>query len=194
MVVRYGILGILAESPCYGTQLRQELLRRTAGLLDVNSGQIYSTLDRLARDGLVHKLDTPEHGRVLYEPTEQGLAVFRHWLETVDEGAATIDTIRKVSLALSLPSVDGQAVAQRNLDACLQRSTAPMDGLPEPLTSMVWLGYHSVLNAETNWLRQVIQQASRTPTAFPVDQERPRRGRPPKRVSRQTVPDAGEAR
>lgn len=182
MVVRYGILGILGESPCYGTQLRTELLRRTAGLLDVNAGQIYSTLDRLARDGYVRQLGEPQHGRVLYEPTEAGTELFHHWLDTVDDSASTIDTIRKVSLAMSLPGVDGRAVAQRHLDSCLQRSTAPQEGLPEPITSMVWLGYHSVLNAETNWLRQVIQQAARTSTAFPVDQERPRRGRPPKRT------------
>ncbi|KAB1646247.1 MULTISPECIES: PadR family transcriptional regulator [unclassified Pseudoclavibacter] len=181
MVVRFGILGILAESPCYGTQLRSELLRRTAGLMDVNAGQIYSTLERLGRDKLVQQFGAPQNGRVLYEPTDAGREVFDRWLESVDDGASALDTIRKVSLALSLPSVDGKAVAERHLEACLQRSTAPLEGLPEPITSMVWLGYHSMLNAETNWLRQVIQQAARTPTAFPIDQERPRRGRPPKR-------------
>ncbi|MCI1206833.1 MAG: PadR family transcriptional regulator [Microbacteriaceae bacterium] len=181
MLVRYGILAILNETPCYGTQLRSELRRRSAGLMDVNAGQIYSTLERLARDGLVSQFGEPENGRLLYQITDSGREVFHVWLDTVEEDQDPIETIQKVSMALSLPSVDGLQVARRYLNAYLERDDLEAsEQEPQPLSTIVRLGYHSIINTELNWLRQVLQQAQRTPTAFPVDEERPRRGRPPK--------------
>jgi DNA-binding PadR family transcriptional regulator len=181
MLVRHGILAILNETPCYGTQLRSELRRRSAGLMDVNAGQIYSTLERLARDGLVAQFGEPENGRLLYQITDAGREVFHVWLDSVEDSEEPIETIKKVSLALSLPSVDGRQVARRHLEAYLETDRLDDDEQdPQPLSTIVRLGYQSIINTELNWLRQVIQQSQRVQTAFPVDEERPRRGRPPK--------------
>ena len=53
MSVRHSLLAILAQGPCYGYQLRQEFNRRTGDAWPLNVGQVYTTLDRLERDGLV---------------------------------------------------------------------------------------------------------------------------------------------
>ncbi|MGY3263154.1 PadR family transcriptional regulator [Frigoribacterium sp. 2355] len=55
MTVRLGLLAILDQGPGYGYQLRSEFDRRTGSTWPLNVGQVYSTLDRLDRDGLVER-------------------------------------------------------------------------------------------------------------------------------------------
>ena len=66
MSVRQSLLAILDQGPCYGYQLRAEFDRRTGSTWPLNVGQIYNTLDRLERDGLVAKGDTDAQGHVYY--------------------------------------------------------------------------------------------------------------------------------
>ena len=53
MSVRSGLMALLAEGEKYGAQLRSEFEARTGGTWPLNVGQVYTTLDRLVRDGLV---------------------------------------------------------------------------------------------------------------------------------------------
>ncbi len=53
MSVRHSLLALLEEGPRYGYQLRSEFEHRTAAAWPLNVGQVYSTLARLERDGLV---------------------------------------------------------------------------------------------------------------------------------------------
>jgi DNA-binding PadR family transcriptional regulator len=53
MSVRNGLLALLAEGSRHGYELRKELEERTGALWDLNVGQVYTTLARLERDGLV---------------------------------------------------------------------------------------------------------------------------------------------
>ena len=53
MSVRQSLLAILDQAPCYGYQLRGEFETRTGGTWPLNVGQVYTTLSRLERDGLV---------------------------------------------------------------------------------------------------------------------------------------------
>ena len=54
MSIRHGLLALLAENSSYGYQLRADYEQRTAGTWPLNIGQVYTTLARLDRDGLVH--------------------------------------------------------------------------------------------------------------------------------------------
>jgi DNA-binding PadR family transcriptional regulator len=47
------ILALLEEGPRHGYQLKTEFDGRTGGAWPLNVGQVYTTLDRLERDGLV---------------------------------------------------------------------------------------------------------------------------------------------
>ncbi|MDH4147522.1 MAG: PadR family transcriptional regulator, partial [Acidimicrobiia bacterium] len=53
MSIRHGLLALLSEGPKYGAQLRTEFEERTGATWPLNVGQVYTTLSRLERDGLV---------------------------------------------------------------------------------------------------------------------------------------------
>lgn len=53
MSVRHAILMLLSEGPKSGSQLCQELEDRTGEVWPVDADQVYATLRRLERDGLV---------------------------------------------------------------------------------------------------------------------------------------------
>ena len=57
MSVRHALLALLSEGPKYGLQLRQEFEARTGEVWPLNVGQVYTTLQRLERDGLVESDD-----------------------------------------------------------------------------------------------------------------------------------------
>ena len=59
MSVRHALLALLSEGPKYGLQLRQEFESRTGEVWPLNVGQVYTTLQRLERDGLVESDDWP---------------------------------------------------------------------------------------------------------------------------------------
>ena len=53
MSVRHALLALLSEGPKYGLQLREEFEAGTGEVWPLNVGQVYTTLQRLERDGLV---------------------------------------------------------------------------------------------------------------------------------------------
>ena len=73
MSVRSGLMALLAEGEKYGAQLRSEFEARTGGTWPLNVGQVYTTLDRLVRDGLVESAGEPDaEGRIAYRLTAAG--------------------------------------------------------------------------------------------------------------------------
>ncbi len=72
MSVRMGVLALLVGGPGYGYQLRGEFEQRTGGSWPLNIGQVYTTLDRLERDGLVARGDADDDGHVVYTATDAG--------------------------------------------------------------------------------------------------------------------------
>ena len=64
MSVPHALLALLSEGPKYGLRLQNEFEARTGEVWPLNVGQVYTTLQRLERDGLV---ETDEAGRALAE-------------------------------------------------------------------------------------------------------------------------------
>src|SRR5258707_6368938 len=60
MSVRHALLALLSEGPKYGLQLREEFEANTGQVWPLNVGQVYTTLQRLERDGLVTALGDGE--------------------------------------------------------------------------------------------------------------------------------------
>nr|BFF10715.1 hypothetical protein GCM10025699_20180 [Microbacterium flavescens] len=114
MSVRQSLLAILDQGPCYGYQLRAEFDRRTGSTWPLNVGQIYNTLDRLERDGLVAKGEIDEHGHVYWQITDAGAAVVRQWLGApVARSQGTRDELAiKLAVAATLPGVDVAEIIQ----------------------------------------------------------------------------------
>lgn len=114
MSIRYGLLALLGQGPMYGYQLRTRFEARTGGTWPLNVGQVYSTLDRMERDGLVRRAGADADGRITYAITEPGRAALRDWFATpVDRSDRRRDELAiKLAMAVTVPGVDVRAVVQ----------------------------------------------------------------------------------
>ncbi len=121
MSVRQGLLAMLELGPNYGYQLRSEFESRTGGTWPLNIGQVYTTLDRLERDGLVRRGDETPEGHVLYEITDAGRAEADAWLSrpVARERAGRDELAIKLAIAVTLPGVDVTALIQAQRSATL---------------------------------------------------------------------------
>jgi len=132
MSVKQSLLAILDQGPCYGYQLRTEFDRRTGSTWPLNVGQIYNTLDRLERDGLVTKGDADAQGHIYFEITDAGRAAVRTWLASpVQRAAGTRDELTiKLTVAMTLPGVDAAEVIedQRSASAARLRALREQSG------------------------------------------------------------------
>ncbi len=74
MSVPDGLLVLLQDESKHGYQLAAEFAERTAGRWSLNTGQVYTTLDRLARDGFIAAdgSDPADARRRLYRLTDEG--------------------------------------------------------------------------------------------------------------------------
>lgn len=86
--VGMSLLAILEESPSYGLRLKNEFQTRTGDIWPLNVGQVYTTLGRLQRDGLVrgeaeHEADSQK----IYAITEQGRTWLADWFHRPTGGA-----------------------------------------------------------------------------------------------------------
>lgn len=194
MSVRQSLLAILDQGPCYGYQLRAEFDRRTGSTWPLNVGQIYNTLERLERDGLVQKGDADDQGHVYYRITDAGREEVRTWLDSpVPRQPGTRDELPiKLALAATLPGVDVKAVVQRQHDASLRRlrslKTASVGAVPDGPESLArTLVADSLIfraEAEVRWLVHVSQLLGDRPQealVLDLSPERPKRGRPRRR-------------
>jgi DNA-binding PadR family transcriptional regulator len=129
MSVRHALLALLTNGPKYGLQLRQEFEARTGEVWPLNVGQVYSTLQRLERDGLVASEggeDGPQKGYRITAPGHQELL---SWLRTpLDDAQPPRDELLiKVLVAVQVPGVDVNDVIQvhrRKLIELMQRYTS----------------------------------------------------------------------
>lgn len=115
MSVRHALLTLLAEHPRHGYQLKTEFEARTGGTWPLNIGQVYTTLQRLERDGLALPRATADDGTVTWQATEPGrAAVAGWWAEPVPRTTAERDELTiKLALAVTTPGVDVPTVLQR---------------------------------------------------------------------------------
>ena len=80
MSVRHALLALLSEGPKYGLQLRQEFEARTGEVWPLNVGQVYTTLQRLERDGLIESDDDEEaRPQKSFRITAEGAAELDTW-------------------------------------------------------------------------------------------------------------------
>jgi DNA-binding PadR family transcriptional regulator len=115
MSVRHALLALLSEGPKYGLQLREEFEARTGEVWPLNVGQVYTTLQRLERDGLVEsdatEQDSPQKG---FRITASGVGELARWLRTPPDLASPPrdELVIKVLVALRLPGTDVRDVIQ----------------------------------------------------------------------------------
>src|SRR3954465_7643323 len=106
MSVRQGLLALLDESDMYGYQLRATFEQRTGATWPLNIGQVYTTLNRLERDGLIEVAGSDAEGHKTYRTTAPGRDEVRRWFVTpVSRSAAPRDELA-IKLALAVQARD----------------------------------------------------------------------------------------
>src|ERR1700737_4364695 len=109
MSIRHALLALLSEGPKYGLQLRHEFEARTGEVWPLNIGQVYTTLQRLERDGLVESDDSendgPQKGFRITSSGEEELAT---WLRTPPDltSPPRDELVIKVPVAVQVSGVD----------------------------------------------------------------------------------------
>ncbi|MFE7168870.1 PadR family transcriptional regulator [Streptomyces sp. NPDC057616] len=114
MSIRHGLLALLEQGPRYGSRLRTEFEARTGGTWPLNVGQVYTTLGRLERDGMVVHDGEDEAGRALYALTGTGRTELAAWFaRPVERAGPPRDELAiKLALAVRAPGVDVRAVVE----------------------------------------------------------------------------------
>jgi DNA-binding PadR family transcriptional regulator len=137
MSIRHALLALLSEGPKYGLQLRQEFEARTGEVWPLNVGQVYTTLQRLERDGLVESDDTEEAGPTKgFRVTADGTHELTQWLRTPPDASALPrdELVIKVLMATRVPGTDIHELLQihrRQLIERMQRYTHLKAGAAE---------------------------------------------------------------
>jgi DNA-binding PadR family transcriptional regulator len=169
-LVAHGLLGLLEGRPRHGYELRREYDSRFSDARPVKSGQVYSTLSRLERDGRVDPVGEeagrgPE--RKLYAITNPGRAELERWLLEPEPAAPYLQNVLFMKVVLALTS--GRS-AQVVLDAQRERHLAEMQALTREKRDRDLLGtlradfalFH--LEADLRWIEMTVARLGRLGT------------------------------
>lgn len=160
MSIRHGLLALLDAGPKYGYQLRAEFESATGGTWPLNIGQVYTTLGRLERDGLVAGTGEDEQGRSMYELTEPGRTELAGWFATPvpRESRGRDELAIKLAVALTLPGVDVRDVIQRQRSGTMRsmQELTRLKRAADPEKDLSWLlvldSMVFTAEAEVRWL------------------------------------------
>ncbi|WP_326698578.1 PadR family transcriptional regulator [Streptomyces sp. NBC_01754] len=194
MSIRHGLLALLERGPRYGSQLRTEFESRTGSTWPLNVGQVYTTLSRLERDGLVAQDGEDDAGHTLYSITDDGHDELRSWFESpVDRTNPPRDELAiKLAMAVGAPGVDIRAVIQSQRSHTLKamqdytrlKAQALAHG-PADRDEVAWLLVVEQLifqaEAEARWLDHCESRLVRLADAAATEPAAPPAGAPDRR-------------
>ena len=129
MSVRNSLLALIAAQPAHGYGLKSEFESSTAGEWPLNAGQVYTTLSRLERDGLIIPAgdsgsagESGELDRRAWEVTTEGREALARWFETPVENRSPRDeVVIKVLVAVATRQTNLRQVLQTQRSATMQR-------------------------------------------------------------------------
>ena len=193
MIIRNSFLAILSNQPAHGYGLKSTFESSTAGAWPLNAGQVYTTLSRLQRDGLVQGAEEDAPERRSWRITEEGRQALVEWYDSpVDDRSSRDELVIKVLVALASGEENMARVLQTQRGATMGRlqkytrhkmEMAPGadEGLPQALMLDAL-----ILRAESEirWLdlceqrlcrrREVRRDDRRIDAALPTDRRRTR--------------------
>ena len=175
MSVPHALLALLSEGPKYGLRLQNEFESRTGEVWPLNVGQVYTTLQRLERDGLVASEGDGERSRKRYAITTAGSEELAGWLRTPPElvPPPRDELVIKVLVALQIPGIDVREILQahrRHVIEVMQRYTkikaeAAEDDVPLALVADAELFR---LEAIVRWLDAADARLKQLPSPTPA--------------------------
>jgi DNA-binding PadR family transcriptional regulator len=155
----HALLGLLVSQPRHGYDLKNAIEQAFGGQREINFGQIYTTLNRLERDGLVKAAETGDaRGKKTYHITARGRAELESWLDqTVEKVQPHRDEFLAKLIIRHLAGYgDTLAAITRQRQAYLQQlrdlgALAAQKG-DDPYVSLLVEGAMLHLQADLRWL------------------------------------------
>lgn len=167
MSVGHVLLGVLAEGPAHGYDLKRGHDARFPAAKPLAYGQVYAALSRLERDGLVEVVETTSGGgpeRTTYALTAAGDQELRRWLAEAEPAGpyAADDLVRKTVTALRL---DADAVGflrrQREVHLSRMRGLIALQREEPRMAARIAIDHTiSHLDADLQWLETAADRAA----------------------------------
>lgn len=162
----------------HGYGLKTEFEAATGDVWPLNVGQVYTTLGRLERDGLV-TAETDAEGQKVYEITAAGRGELRRWFETpvAREVLPRQELAIKLVFAMRSGASDVTEVVQRQRMATVRslQELTRLKSTAESTGDTAWLlmldGLLFQAEAETRWLDLCEARLARAGGAAPRHQE-----------------------
>jgi len=175
MSVPHALLALLTDGPKYGLRLQTEFESRTGEVWPLNVGQVYTTLQRLERDGLVESDANGERSQKSYRITPAGAEALDEWLRTPPDlvPPPRDELVIKVLVAMQIPGIDLRELLQahrRHAIEVMQRYTrvkaeAAEDDVPLALVADAELFR---LEAIVRWLDAADVRLKQLPSSPPA--------------------------
>jgi DNA-binding PadR family transcriptional regulator len=178
LTIRHALLALLSEGPKYGFQLAQEFAAGTGEMWPLNTGQVYSTLQRLERDDLIESEsggadDGPQKG---FRITEAGRQELDDWLHTPPDTSSPPrdELVIKVLVALRVPGVDVVELGQlhrRHVIEAMQEYTRLKEDADERDIGLLLVADAELyrLEAVVRWLDAAEARIARRPEPDPLE-------------------------
>jgi len=173
--MRHAFMALLAKAPAHGYELKRAF-EETFGEIwpELNFGQIYTTLSRLERDGLVESYEVDQQDRrnkKVYRLTDKGRSELLGWFQETEASPRIKDEFfMKLVLARKAGAAEPIRLIERQRKAYLQalrdlNQLGMKDGFGgDPVTEMMIEGAALHLEADLKWLDILEEKYSRGKT------------------------------
>lgn len=162
--MRLPLLALLARGPAHGYELKQDLEQLLgAAYPQPNIGQIYVTLGRLEKSGLIDGEEVEQAGRPnkkIYHLTDAGREALRGWYEeTADEPRVRDEFFMKLALAPQSGLADQIALINRQRRQYLNTmrslsKLAASESRENRISQLLIEGAMLHLQADLDWLER----------------------------------------
>jgi DNA-binding PadR family transcriptional regulator len=157
--IRHSLLAVLSAGPMHGYGLKTEFEAATGDVWPLNVGQVYTTLGRLERDGLV-TAGADADGQKVYQITEAGREELGRWFDTPvpREVVPRQEVAIKLVFAMRSGVADVAAVVQQQRLATVRalQDVTRLKAAAESSGDLAWLMMLDALvfqaEAEARWL------------------------------------------
>jgi DNA-binding PadR family transcriptional regulator len=176
MSVRHALLALLTTGPKHGFQLAHDFEAGTGEIWPLNTGQVYTTLQRLERDGFVAADDEPaETTQTAYRITATGRGELDEWLRTPPDltSPPREELVIKLLVALRIPGVDIADVTQthrRRLIESMREYTLLKQGAADDDVAVALVADAEIfrLEAMVRWLDAADARIARVSGELPL--------------------------
>jgi DNA-binding PadR family transcriptional regulator len=166
----YVLLGLLASGARHGYELKREHDARLPQAKPLAFGQVYATLNRLLRDGLIVEATTDRAGgpdRTAYAVTDRGRSALEVWLGAVEPPAPYVNSalfakVVVAALVADEATTHRHLIAQRAAHAARMRELTAIKTAPDARLSEVLAADYAIahLDADLRWIQTTVSRVA----------------------------------